>query len=64
VPAESWTHFWHFYIWLIFIVGIGTSIWLTAVGIVDIRKMFDRLSSREKDTHDDGWVDKSEQANV
>ena len=64
VPAESWTHFWHFYIWMIFIVGIGTTIWLTAGGIVDIRKMFDRLSSREKDTHDDGWVDKSEQANV
>jgi len=58
--TEAWTSFWYFYIWMILIVGIGTTIWLTVGGIVDIKKMFNRLVLREKDEHDDGWVEQGE----
>ena len=60
VPTESWTNFWHFYVWMIFIVGIATTIWLTAGGIIDIKKMFERLAVRDRDEHDDGWVEQDE----
>jgi SSS family solute:Na+ symporter len=60
--TESWMSFWHFYVWMIFIVGVGTTVWLTAGGIMDIKKMFERLAERKKDSHDDGWVEKNESA--
>ncbi|MCH2114826.1 MAG: hypothetical protein MK171_07955 [Pirellulales bacterium] len=57
VSTELWTCFWHFYVWMIFIVGIGTTVWLTTGGIIDIKKMLHRLAVRERDEHDDGWVE-------
>ena len=60
VPTESWTRFWHFYVWMIFLVGIGTTVWLTVGGIVDIKKMFERLTVRDRDERDDGWVEQNE----
>ena len=56
VSVESWASFWHFYVWMILVVGVGTTIWLTAGGISDLKKLFDRLAERERDELDDGWV--------
>jgi len=56
VKIESWNRFWHFYVWLVLIMGIFTTIWLTIGGISDLRKLFKRLRMKTMDDQDDGTV--------
>ncbi len=57
VPDESWGRFWHFYIWIVLISGVCTTIWFTIGGCFDLRDMFRHLGSAKRDESDDGTVD-------
>lgn len=60
VPESSWATFWKFYVWLILISGIITTIWFTIGGIFDVNHMFKRLREERVDEGDDGFVDHEE----
>ncbi len=55
---DSWWSVWHFvyYIVLGTIVGLVSTVWFFICGILDIKKLFCRLSNRVRDTEDDGRV--------
>jgi SSS family solute:Na+ symporter len=55
-PYAWWSRFWHFYIWLYFIISVPATIWFTIGGIHDIRALFRELSTIERDHTDDGRV--------
>lgn len=57
VSIVSWAKFWHFYVWLIVITGIVTTIWFTWSGMIDLIKMFRRLATMIRDDNDDGTVE-------
>ena len=52
----AWLRLWQFYVMLGFILGIGTTVWFTVGGIVDIRKLFKTLASDVRNHEDDGRV--------
>lgn len=56
VRPESWLGYWKFYIWLHFAVGAGVLVWLGIGGVIDVRKMFKRLETMQRNDADDGWV--------
>lgn len=56
VSDETWARYWHFYIWMSLVIGIVTTICLTVGGLVDMKKMFHRLGTLARDSHDDGVV--------
>ena len=56
VSEASWARFWHFYIWLVLISGILTTIWFTIGGCFDLKHMFARLKDVQYDEDDDGTV--------
>ena len=53
---EFWLGFWHFYIWMLFIVVVVVVLWLGTGGVFDVIKMFKRLATMERTDADDGWV--------
>jgi SSS family solute:Na+ symporter len=52
----AWSKFWHGYIWMGLILGAITTAWLTIGGLIDIKKLFARLSMLTRDDSDDGEV--------
>ena len=57
IDIVSWAKFWRFYVWLILITGITTTVWFTWAGLIDLRKMFRRLATMDRDDSDDGTVE-------
>ncbi len=54
---EGWaTYFWIMNVVLALVVGAVTSVWFTIGGILDLRKMFRRLSTLQRNLLDDGRV--------
>lgn len=54
---EGWAdYFWFMNIYLALAVGTVTSVWFTIGGIVDLRKMFERLAALPRNRADDGRV--------
>jgi hypothetical protein len=56
-PDRCWAvYFWYTGVLLVLVMGVVTSVWLAAGGIMDLRKMFQRLATLERNTSDDGRV--------
>jgi SSS family solute:Na+ symporter len=53
---ETWSAFWHVWIYLNLGLGIPATIWFTVGGVMDIRKLFARLATLVRDERDDGSV--------
>ena len=56
ISDDAWASFWYFFLWHLFVVFVISTIWLTIGGLRDIRKMFEVLSSSQRDFSDDGRV--------
>ena len=52
----TWLRMWKFYVMLAFVLGIGTTIWFLAAGFRDIGRLFQALSSNERNFADNGQV--------
>ena len=57
VKTELWAEFWHLFAWLILSLGILTTVWFTCGGLIDLSRMFRRLSTLVRDDTDDGTVE-------
>ena len=60
ISTEVWKVFWHMYIWITFGVALITTIWISIGGVIDIKKMFQRLETLVRDDNDDGTVNKED----
>jgi len=60
VSNQAWLAYWKIYVW----VNVGLSgvviLWFSIGGIRDIRRMLERLATRERDAADDGFVRRDE----
>ena len=56
IPADWWPKFWRLWVFLQVGVGIPITIWFTIGGAMDIRRVFQRLATVQRDAADDGWV--------
>jgi SSS family solute:Na+ symporter len=58
IPIENawWNSFWHVWIYVQIGVGIPAMVWFTIGGVRDIRAVFQRLATSERDATDDGTV--------
>ncbi|MCC6683039.1 MAG: sodium:solute symporter [Phycisphaeraceae bacterium] len=57
LSPDGWaTYFWIMNILLALAVGLVTSVWFTIGGVIDLRKMFHRLATMERNVLDDGRV--------
>lgn len=56
VTDEAWMRFWYMYIKVHLFVALFVIIWFTVGGVLDIRSMFARLSTMNRDAGDDGSV--------
>ena len=52
----SWMKFWYIYLGINLVVAIIVMFWFTIGGFVDIKSMFNRLRTMERDDRDDGFV--------
>ena len=56
VSTDWWSGFWHLWIWLQVLIGIPATVWFTIGGIRDIKRVFVRLATLQRDDRDDGRV--------
>ena len=56
VAESSWLEFWRYYVVMAFVLGVVTVVWFTIGGVRDMRDMFRRLRTAERDDSDDGTV--------
>ncbi len=56
VDDRAWQRFWLIYIYINLVVSCLVTIWFAVGGIRDVRGMFRRLSTMERDPNDDGRV--------
>jgi SSS family solute:Na+ symporter len=56
-PDAWWANYWYYAgIVLPIVLGTVTSIWFTIGGVIDLRKLFQRLKVLQRNVHDDGTV--------
>ena len=56
-PAlESWITFWWWKVMITVVIGVATTIWFFIGGIIDIKKLYQRLRTMERDHADVGLV--------
>jgi len=53
---DWWSGFWRFWIWMQIAIGIPATIWFTCGGIMDLKRVFHRLATIQRDDRDDGRV--------
>ena len=51
-----WERFWQFWIWLQIAIGVPATVWFTIGGIQDLKRVFHRLATIQRDHRDDGRV--------
>ncbi len=56
ITMHWWTTFWMLWIYLQVIVGIFATIWFTLGGLRDMRRVFARLTTLQRDQQDDGMI--------
>jgi len=56
VADASWATFWRWYVGIQFVVAAVVFVWFTLGGVADLRRMFARLRSLDRDRADDGVV--------
>ena len=52
----TWIRYWHVYLWIQVAVSLVVVVWFTWGGLRDVRAMFARLKSMDRDDADDGMV--------
>ena len=52
----SWMKFWYVYLGINLMIAIIVVFWFTIGGFIDIKSMFNRLRTMERDDRDDGFV--------
>ncbi len=57
VPDLQWMEFWKIFIYINIFISIGVIIWFGIGGMFDLKAMFKRLRTMERDNSDDGFVD-------
>jgi SSS family solute:Na+ symporter len=60
VSDTAWMRFWRTYVGVNIVLAVLVVIWFTIGGLKDIKAMFKRLGSMERDPLDDGWEEKVE----
>jgi len=56
-PGELfWAKFWHIYLWILFVLAIVVTIWMSWGGIRDTIRLFRQLHTQDRDYSDDGMV--------
>ena len=56
-PGELfWAKFWHIYLWILFVLAVVVTVWLSWGGIRDTFRLFKQLHTQERDYSDDGMV--------
>ena len=56
VSNETWATFWKYYVILLTIMAVITTVWFAIGGFRDLRKMFNLLENIKRDEFDDGSV--------
>lgn len=56
ISDSWWAGYWHFYIWLFFILSIFCTGWLLWGGLRDLKSLFQTLRTAERNVFDDGRV--------
>jgi len=56
ISDRIWSYYWKYNMWMMAVLAIITLIWFTWGGIVDLKKMFKKLSSEDRDINDDGEI--------
>jgi SSS family solute:Na+ symporter len=51
-----WQSYWYFYLWMITILGTGTTIWFVIGGLSNLKDLFRILRTAERNLTDDGRV--------
>ena len=57
VSDDAWMVYWKYQVYVNIIFSFIIIVWFTIGGIIDIKKMFQSLSSSERDHGDSGWVE-------
>jgi SSS family solute:Na+ symporter len=56
VTDSTWMVYWKYYIYIYIIASAVVVIWFSIGGVIDLKKMFTRLSTMERDDQDDGFL--------
>jgi solute:Na+ symporter, SSS family len=56
VKPESWFAYWRLYILLYLVIGVAVTIWVGIGGVRDMKDLFHRLATAQRDHRDDGSV--------
>jgi len=56
VKVEAWIDYWRIYLFVMLLMGVGATIWLTIGGFVDLGKMFTILRTAKRNVMDDGSI--------
>ena len=56
VKDDLWITFWKYYLWVFFVFGSVVTVWFAIGGLIDMKKMFNRLKGESIDEADDGRV--------
>jgi SSS family solute:Na+ symporter len=62
VSDQWWTNFWEVSVWVLLIIGTAVTVWLGVGGLMDMKKMFERLRKQDIDVTDDGRAFINEQS--
>jgi SSS family solute:Na+ symporter len=58
VKTDSWSNFWHGYIWVLLTLSVITTLWFLICGFRDLKNMLAKLRTIKRDISDDGAVGK------
>lgn len=56
VSLNTWIEFWWWKVMLTVVIGVGTTVWFFIGGMVDIKKLYERLRTMKRDHRDIGMV--------
>lgn len=56
VEIQAWATFWHAYIWISLIAALVTTLWFTIGGLINLKSMFKKLRTIQRNDMDDGRV--------
>jgi solute:Na+ symporter, SSS family len=56
VSDTTWMKFWEIYLIIQIVIAVISIFWFTAGGLIDLKKMLNRLKHRNRDEADDGFV--------
>ena len=58
VSEAAWASFWHAFLLINLVAGVGVLFWFGTLGLRDLGRMLRALRGRERDATDDGFVRK------